>query len=601
MASDRQAASGTACLTYNRVGTSRFGRFGQMSWWIQNIPRATARPRRPPASPRSTSARTAFGWSWPRCCPRAATACSTKSARTPGSPRRSWPPANSIRRRRRSHDHGAAPLSIDRHRLRRRPHLGHRHQRGPRRREWPRVLPARSQRARPRRRSHLVGRRSPAGVLERAAGVRRLGPRGGRGRHRRRQHGNRPRLERPGRPDLYDAARRGPRRREVRRHRHLDRRNNSSKLRKYVDRVLKRDVGKPPFVPEHVLRHGRHVHGAGVDDHGPRRPGRPADVGLPRHRRADSPPGDRPRATHARQAQESRRPQSGPRRHHRLGSRDHRTHHEPFARQRRAGPHARRPRRPAAWKWCRPRSAAARSRCRPKPAPPRSNSSPRVAASICRTPSKSPRSPARSGSSSPRRSTCGPSDRELIEAAALVANVGYLINFEGHHKHSYHLILNSELPGFEREQLRMLALVARYHRGSRPKKKHDDFRALGDEDRRRVSAAAAILRLALALDRTHQQQVQDVRAQVAERLCRDHRRRPRRRRRRPVGRPIESQTLRKGVRPRGRLLRQRWIGPARSARTASRPAHRSTRARPIRTTTRSTRPATRSARAEGFA
>jgi exopolyphosphatase / guanosine-5'-triphosphate,3'-diphosphate pyrophosphatase len=108
-----------------------------------------------------------------------------------------------------------------------------------------------------------------------------------------------------------------------------------------------------------------------------------------------------------------------------------------------------------------------------------------------------------------------PTDRELIEAAALVANVGYLINFEGHHKHSYHLILNSELPGFEREQLRLLALVARYHRGSRPKKKHGDYRALGEEDRRRVAAAAAILRLALALDRTHQQRVRDVRAQVA--------------------------------------------------------------------------------------
>jgi exopolyphosphatase/guanosine-5'-triphosphate,3'-diphosphate pyrophosphatase len=106
------------------------------------------------------------------------------------------------------------------------------------------------------------------------------------------------------------------------------------------------------------------------------------------------------------------------------------------------------------------------------------------------------------------------SDRELIEAAALLANVGYLINFEGHHKHSYHLIVNSELAGFEREQLRMLALVARYHRGSRPKKKHGDFRVLGDDDRRRVSAAAAILRLALALDRTHQQRVQEICAQI---------------------------------------------------------------------------------------
>jgi exopolyphosphatase/guanosine-5'-triphosphate,3'-diphosphate pyrophosphatase len=106
-------------------------------------------------------------------------------------------------------------------------------------------------------------------------------------------------------------------------------------------------------------------------------------------------------------------------------------------------------------------------------------------------------------------------DYELIEAAALVANVGYLINFEAHHKHSYHLILNSELPGFERDQLRLLALAARYHRGSRPKQKHDVFRELGEADQHRVASLAAILRLALALDRTHQQHVEDVRAGVA--------------------------------------------------------------------------------------
>jgi exopolyphosphatase/guanosine-5'-triphosphate,3'-diphosphate pyrophosphatase len=106
-------------------------------------------------------------------------------------------------------------------------------------------------------------------------------------------------------------------------------------------------------------------------------------------------------------------------------------------------------------------------------------------------------------------------DRELIEAAALLANVGYLINFEGHHKHSYHLILNSELPGFEQSQLQMLASVARYHRGAPPKKKHDQFGGLSTVDQRRVAALAAVLRLALALDRTHQQHVEEVRARVA--------------------------------------------------------------------------------------
>lgn len=105
-------------------------------------------------------------------------------------------------------------------------------------------------------------------------------------------------------------------------------------------------------------------------------------------------------------------------------------------------------------------------------------------------------------------------DRELIEAAALVANVGYLINFEGHHKHSYHLILNSELPGFERRQLQVLANAARYHRGTAPKRKHEPFRELSPEDQARVRALAAILRLALALDRTHQQRVGDVTARA---------------------------------------------------------------------------------------
>ena len=109
-----------------------------------------------------------------------------------------------------------------------------------------------------------------------------------------------------------------------------------------------------------------------------------------------------------------------------------------------------------------------------------------------------------------------PEDRELIEAAALLANVGYLINFEGHHKHSYHLIVNSELPGFERRQLQLLANVARYHRGTRPKQKHENFAELSPEDQQRVRTLAAILRLALALDRTHQQNVGEVRTRVTE-------------------------------------------------------------------------------------
>ncbi len=107
-------------------------------------------------------------------------------------------------------------------------------------------------------------------------------------------------------------------------------------------------------------------------------------------------------------------------------------------------------------------------------------------------------------------------DRSLIEMAALLANVGYLINFDKHHKHSYQLILNSDLPGFERDELRLVANIARYHRGARPKGKHSNFAVLSDKDQDRVAKMAALLRLAFALDRTHQQQVRDLRVNVTD-------------------------------------------------------------------------------------
>lgn len=103
-----------------------------------------------------------------------------------------------------------------------------------------------------------------------------------------------------------------------------------------------------------------------------------------------------------------------------------------------------------------------------------------------------------------------PTDRELIETAALLSNVGYLINFDKHHKHSYQLILNSELPGFERREIQIIANIARYHRGSHPKPRHAGFSDLSALDRGKVAQLAAIVRLALALDRTHRQRVDGI-------------------------------------------------------------------------------------------
>lgn len=109
-----------------------------------------------------------------------------------------------------------------------------------------------------------------------------------------------------------------------------------------------------------------------------------------------------------------------------------------------------------------------------------------------------------------------PADRALLEAAARLQDVGYLINYDQHHKHSYHLIMNSRLDGFSPKELEIVANVARYHRGADPKRKHENFRKLDEQDQQRVRQMAAILRVAGGTDRTNTQQVQGVKLSVED-------------------------------------------------------------------------------------
>ena len=105
----------------------------------------------------------------------------------------------------------------------------------------------------------------------------------------------------------------------------------------------------------------------------------------------------------------------------------------------------------------------------------------------------------------------GDDSREVLEAAALLANVGLFVSHAGHHKHSYYVIRNSEMmTGFNDREIELIAQVARYHRKSAPRKKHPEFAALGPDDQQRVRVLAAILRIAVGLDRNHQGQVQSV-------------------------------------------------------------------------------------------
>jgi exopolyphosphatase / guanosine-5'-triphosphate,3'-diphosphate pyrophosphatase len=103
-----------------------------------------------------------------------------------------------------------------------------------------------------------------------------------------------------------------------------------------------------------------------------------------------------------------------------------------------------------------------------------------------------------------------PSNRLLLESAALLHDVGYLINYAKHHKHSYHLIAHSDLAGFTPRQIELVANIARYHCGARPKRKHPEFAKLPKADRKLVRRLAAILRIAEGLERSHRENVRAV-------------------------------------------------------------------------------------------
>lgn len=100
--------------------------------------------------------------------------------------------------------------------------------------------------------------------------------------------------------------------------------------------------------------------------------------------------------------------------------------------------------------------------------------------------------------------------RLLLEVAALLHEVGLFVSSRAHHKHSYYLIRNSELPGIRDQELEVIATIARYHRRAIPSRSHLEYMSLSPDERVRVIQLAAILRVADALDRSHQCRVRNL-------------------------------------------------------------------------------------------
>jgi exopolyphosphatase/guanosine-5'-triphosphate,3'-diphosphate pyrophosphatase len=107
-------------------------------------------------------------------------------------------------------------------------------------------------------------------------------------------------------------------------------------------------------------------------------------------------------------------------------------------------------------------------------------------------------------------------DAELLEYAALLHDVGFHVAAHRHHRHAEYLIQSHDMSGFSRDEVNVIALVARYHRKGEPSKNHVAFAALSKSDRNRVRHLAAILRIADGLDRTQGRLVRAVRCVVTD-------------------------------------------------------------------------------------
>ena len=111
-----------------------------------------------------------------------------------------------------------------------------------------------------------------------------------------------------------------------------------------------------------------------------------------------------------------------------------------------------------------------------------------------------------------------PAYGRILQASAYLYNIGHFVNDARHHKHSFYLVMNSDLPGFIDSERSGIANLCRYHRKSMPQPTHGEFQALDLETRDAVVFLIPLLRIAVALDQSQEQKVESVEASIQDRL-----------------------------------------------------------------------------------
>ena len=106
-------------------------------------------------------------------------------------------------------------------------------------------------------------------------------------------------------------------------------------------------------------------------------------------------------------------------------------------------------------------------------------------------------------------------EREILEFAALLHDVGQFISFRKHHKNSRYILKRTDPRGFTDEEMLIIGHLVRYHCKAKPTKKHTKFKKLTKQHRRMVRVLSGILRVAVALNKTKNQRVQQIDCEIS--------------------------------------------------------------------------------------